>query len=42
MIYFDKTGYKDLVFLRNDFLGLVGTPNESLIKYYTFKYSVGI
>ena len=42
---FDKTSYKDLVFPRNDFLGLVCAPNESLIlilKYYMFKYSVGI
>ena len=37
--------YKDLIFARNDFLRLVGAPNESLIRiiiYYTFKYSVGI
>ena len=35
----------DLVFARNDFLGLVGAPNESLILiiiYYMFKYSIGI
>ena len=34
----------DLVFARNDFLRLVGAPNESLILmiiYYMFKYSVG-
>ena len=45
MIYFDKTSYKDLVFTRNDFLGLPVAPNESLILiiiYYMFKYSVGI
>ena len=37
--------YKDLVFARNDFLRLVGAPNEFLIliiKYYMFKSSVGI
>ena len=37
--------YKDLVFVRNDFLRLVGAPNEFLILiiiYYMFKYSVGI
>ena len=37
--------YKDLVFARNDFLRLVGAPNEFLILiiiYYMFKYSVGI
>ena len=36
---------KDLVFARNDFLRLVGSPNESLILiiiYYMFKYSVRI
>ena len=35
----------DLVFVRNDFLKLVGAPNEPLIViiiYYIFKYSVGI
>ena len=44
-LYFGKTSYKDIVFARNNFLGLVGAPNESLIlilKYYMFKYSVGI
>ena len=42
---FRKTSYKDLVFAENDFLRLVGDPNESLILfviYYTFKYSVGL
>ena len=37
--------YKDLVFARNDFLRLVGAPNEFLILiivYYMLKYSVGI
>ena len=44
-LYFGKTSYKDLVFARNDFLRLVGAPNESLILiiiYYMFKYSNGI
>ena len=43
MLYSGKTSYKDLVFARNDFLRLVGGPNESLILiiiYYMFKYSV--
>ena len=43
-LYFGKTCYKDLVFLRNDFLRLVRDPNESLILIiinYMFKYSVG-
>ena len=34
----------DLVFPQNEFLRLVGVPNESLmliIIYYMFKYSVG-
>ena len=38
-----KTNYDDLIFARNDFLRLVGAPNESLrliIIYYIFKYSV--
>ena len=26
----DKTNYKDLVFARDEFLGLVGVPNDSL------------
>ena len=42
---FRKTSYKDLVLPRNNFLGLVGAPNESLIfilKHYMYKYSVGI
>ena len=37
--------YKDLVFARNDFLRLVGAPDELLILIiicYIFKYSVGI
>ena len=41
---FRQTSYKDLVFAQNDFLRLVGAPNESLILiiiYYMFKYSVG-
>ena len=45
MLYFGKTNYKDFVFVQNDFLRLVGAPNESLIliiTYYMFKYSVGI
>ncbi|MDD0213339.1 hypothetical protein PSY81_23315, partial [Shigella flexneri] len=40
-----KASYQDLVFARNDFLRLVGAPNESLILiiiYYMFKYSFGI
>ena len=40
MLYLGKTNYKDLVFSRNDYLGLVGAPIEFLIliiKYYTFK-----
>ena len=44
-LYFGKTSYKDLVYARNDFLGLVGAPNESLILiiiYYMFKYSLRI
>ena len=44
-LYFGKTSYKYLVFARNNFLGLVGAPNESLILiiiYYMFKYEVGI
>ena len=35
----------NVIFARNDFLRLVGAPNESLILiivYYMFKYSVGI
>ena len=43
--YFGKTSYNDLVFARNEFLRLVGPPNESLILiiiYYMFKYLVGI
>ena len=31
MLYFGKTSYKDLVFVQNDFLRLVGAPKESLI-----------
>ena len=30
---FCKTSYKDLVFLHNYFLGLVGAPNESLVLF---------
>ena len=44
-LYFGKTSYKDLLFAQNDFLRLVGAPNESLIliiMYYLFKYSFGI
>ena len=44
-LYFGKTSYNDLLFARNEFLRLVGVPNESLILiiiYYVFKYSVGI
>ena len=44
-LYFGKTCYNDLVFLRTEFLRLVGALNESLILiiiYYMFKYSVGI
>ena len=44
-LYFGKTSYNDLVFARNEFLRLVGAPNESLILiiiYYIFKYSVRI
>ena len=44
-LYFVKTNFADLVFDRNDFLRLVGAPDESLILiiiYYLFKYSVGI
>ena len=43
--YFGKTNFVDLVFAANDFLRVVGAPNESLILiiiYYIFKYSVGI
>ena len=39
------TNYDNLVFARNEFLMLVGAPNESLTLitiYYMFKYSVGI
>ena len=42
---FGKPSYNDLVFARNEFLRLVGPPNESLILiiiYYMFKYSVGM
>ena len=42
---FVTANYKDLVFARNDFLRLVGAPNEFLILiiiYYMFKYLVGI
>ena len=45
MLYFGKTNFADLVFSWNDFLRLVGAPNESLILiiiYYMFKYSIGI
>ena len=38
---FRKTSYNDLVFARNEFLRLVGAPNESLVLiiiYYMFKY----
>ena len=31
MLYFGKTNFADLVFARNDFLRLVGEPDESLI-----------
>ena len=44
-LYFGKTSWKDLVFARNEFLRLLGAPNQSLIHiiiYYMFKYSVGI
>ena len=44
-LYFGKTNFADLVFVQNDFLRLVGAPDESLILiiiYYMFKYSVGI
>ena len=44
-LYFGKTSDNDLVFMRNDFLRLVGAPNVSLILIiidYMFKYSVGI
>ena len=44
-LYFGKTNYDDVVFARNDFLRLVGAPNESqilIIVYYMFKYSVVI
>ena len=40
-----KSSYNDLGFAGNEFLRLVGAPNESLILiiiYYMFKYSVGI
>ena len=40
-----STNYMDLVLTRNDFLRLVGAPNESVILImisYMFKYSVGI
>ena len=40
-----KTSYKDLVIARNDFLRLLGAPNESLILiiiYYMYQYTVGI
>ena len=43
-LYFGKTSYNDLVFARNEFLRIVGPPNESLILiviYYMFKYSFG-
>ena len=43
-LYFGQTRYKDLVFARNDFLRLVGAPNEPailVIIYYIFKYSLG-
>ena len=34
--YFGKTNFADLVFTRNDFLRLVGAPNESLILIIIF------
>ena len=45
MLCFGKTSFMDLFFARNDFLKLVGAPNEPLIVitiYYILKYSVGI
>ena len=42
MLDFDKTSYTDFVFGRNEFLRLVGAPNESLILiilYYIFEYT---
>ena len=45
MLDFGKTSYEDLVFVRSDFIRLVGAPNESLrliIIYYMFKYSFRI
>ena len=44
MLDLGKTSYKDLVFVRGEFLRLVRAPNESLrliIIYYSFKYTVG-
>ena len=44
-VYFVKTSFNDLGFARNEFLRLVGAPNDSLILiilYYMFKYSFGI
>ena len=43
--YFGKASYKDFVFAQNEFLRLIGDPNQSLILIvisYMFKYSVGI
>ena len=45
MLDFGKTSYNDFVLMRNKFLTLVGTPNESLrliTIFFTFKYSFGI
>ena len=45
MLEFGKTGYKDLVFVRGEFLSVVGAQNESLriiLMYYMFKYLFGI
>ena len=45
MLDFGKTSSTDFVLARNEFLRLVGSPNESLILliiYYMFKYSFGI
>ena len=41
----DKTRFNDSVLPQNDFLRLVGAPNESIrliLIYYMFKYSFGI
>ena len=42
---FRQTSYKDVVFVRGEFLSVVGSQNETLrniLKYYMFEYWFGI